>query len=465
MVVPTFHRVFVVIVILTMASGTAAGIPDPGPGEPPPLPTPPTPDPAPTPPTPAPGTPAPGDTSSNGGGGGGIAGAISAAILSLVRTLGVDQPIQAAQSLLGVLFDFARYTPHANGIGRWFHAPTNNVWPDNWSAYQTRGRPAWIITLVIGGALGLIFHTIGSLTGQEFTEWRRRWVVGLLVGGWAWEFSNLYLFTLDAVKAWIVSGMNPSTAAVTGPWATATILVLLVAIAIINLWAILLVAGIIAMTVVGIDILTPYLGVLLAARAIPLRFINGPADKVARFWAILPLLTIPMLLALSVGFSSGMDSMLQAHGFAKLVTPLIHIGSFLLAVALPVLVWTGASGGGTFATGFAGGAGGVALSQRYQQAKDRAAAAKQKGTKGVRGARNAARGARGKAPVADGGKRAYEAGAAARQTSRTYSSNRVSRVKQRVSRFRSRGGRHETTGRGDIPTIDDIRQANKRDRK
>ena len=344
--------------------------------------------------------------------GGGLLGGLVGGVGDVLRKFGVDQPIQAIVSLGGDIVKAATFTPHANNADSWFHDPSNGVWAENWDEWQNKGFPLWALLVIAGGVLGIGLRAAGMMSVGEFKEWRKRWVVGLVVGRWAWELGNLYLFFLGGLKAWFVADLTAG-GRFASAWAPALILVLVVILAVVNLWIVVLIAGVVGMTIVGIDILTPYLGAMIAARGVPLRFVNGPGDKLSRFWAILPVLTLPMAIIVSAGFSTEITAIIEANGFSDAMIPFVHLGAFMLALISPYLVWSGASSTTAFSVGFAGGS--VAMSQRYENAKQSARKAGTRGKQGVRGVRDVTRGARGKAPVADGG-RGYDAGTAVRQS-------------------------------------------------
>lgn len=404
-----------------------------------PTPTPPTATPAPNGSPLGPTVPTANGSGANGSGGGVFAGVgdrVKQGIIDALREVGINQSMLAVGQLRNTSVALVGYNPHANNAGQWYHNPTNGIWDENWDTYRTTGRYLWAGAVLIGGALGLIFKSTGIMNPAQSRQWFRRWVVGIVAGGTAWEWGNAYLHLLDGTKSMLLTHATADGGAMAITAVGAVVLIVGIALTTSMLWALGLVVLIVAMSIVGIDLLTPYLGALIAARGIPIEMANGPADAATKMWGVLPALTLPMALFLTAGFSSLAEGLADATAFGVLTLVIVQVGAFVLAVFSPYIVWTKASSTTMLSVGFAGGS--FAANQRYQQAKNAAGKAKQ----GAQGARDATRGARGKAPIGDGG-RGYDAGQAVRQTGsalRPSGPGSTAQSRERTKRMLRRGG-------------------------
>lgn len=352
-----------------------------------------------------------------GEGGGGLLGgaldtlgqAVASGIGFALNFMLVSQGALIADFLADAVLQAAVYTPYPDNPGNWFHNPSKGPWPGAWEWHQDWGRPLWALFVLFGGGLGLAFRGMGLLNPAEFSEWSKRWLVGLFVGNWAWELGGLYLYFLAGVKSGILAGVT-SGSAVTDALGSGLVWLFVALLLWINILALVVAAVIIGMVIVVTVVLLPFLGALLAARAVPFESIHGPAQKAVKAWVALPLATVPSALFLAGGIRIATAPFEGAVGVADLIRPVALLGGPVLAAVVPLAVYRSTSPR-SMSIGFAGAAGAAGGSLAV---RERAKHVKEKAQTGVRGARDLSRGARGAAPVGDGG-RAYRVASAPRR--------------------------------------------------
>ena len=370
-----------------------------------------------TPGTGAPGAPTPvdeaaGNTTNRSGGGGllrgpvlGSLGPLGDALKNPVATVANATKQGAHAVLLAV-----SYVPAPNQMRDYFRSPTNGMWADRWETYQQKARPLFWALAGLTFFLYLLGQGTGTLPRTMTAGWGRRWFSSFAAGYLSWPLAGAWLTARRGLTEWLLQGVTAG-----GLESTLTAgltLLALVVVGFTNIWILVVLLLVAGMVYGGVALLTPWLGVLFMARAIPIRIVSGSADRLGKFWFVLTFLTLPIAGFVGAGFSLDVAGQVNPNAFA-LSSPGTAASEAALAL-LSVGVKFGSILGGLFASYWLfsglqsiGMASGVMaapsaddLQEQYKRGREQAGRARERSWKAVNAPREVVRGA-GRRPAVD----------------------------------------------------------------
>jgi len=371
------------------------------------------------------------------GGGGMFYNAVLDAFLSIAGYF-VGGLFKLIDAFLDIAVKMVTFTPAPHWGGGWYQNPGNAIWPEKYHDWQSNAQPwtFFICFMATGIYLGLGQRGLGLLPARYEHQGKKNLLVAWVMAFWGWQLVGFWLNISNALGQGVTADLTQTSIMANG--LKGVMLIGMAVVGIWNIWIFLVIISLISVRFIGLTALTPWIPFFISLKAMPFRGLGMIGDGLTKLWFLLSLVTLPVSIALSVGFSPMTTDIFKNYGIGGLQLIAMQLGTAVACLVMPYFMYQ--KGGKALASVGVVGSAPTAdgMRQSYQNQRERASEVKESTRQKVNGARDAHRGVRGAEPVSDGG-RAHSAG----QRVRNFTQN----VNQRVTNIRGGGSIDPETGK------------------
>ncbi len=344
-------------------------------------------------------------------------------------------------AFLGLAVKMITFTPAPHWGSGWYQNPSNTIWPEKYHDWKSNAQPwtFFICIMATGIYLALGQRGFGILPARYERQGSKHLILAWVMAFWGWQLVGFWLNISNALGHGITADLTQTSIASNG--LKGVLLIGLFFVAIWNIWIFLVIISLVSLRFIGLTALSPWIPFFFALKALPIRGLGMVGDGLTKLWFMLSLVTLPVSIALSVGFSPMTTDIFKTYGIGGLQLIAMQLGTAVACLVMPYVMYQ--KGGQALASVGVVGSAPTAegMRQSYQNQRERAAEVKESTRQTVNGARDTHRGLRGADPVGDGGT-GYATGQAGRQTFQTYTQP----INQRIQNIRGRSSIDPETG-------------------